>query len=62
MKKSRRFVSVKSKILLPVAILGLISVIIAFIGLSSVTTVQNTSKDISEKGLEATVLFDDSNL
>ena len=62
MKKSRRFVSVKSKILLPVAILGLISVIIAFIGLSSVTTVQNKSKDISEKGLEATVLLDDLNL
>ena len=62
MKKSRRFVSVKSKILLPVAILGLISVIIAFIGLSSVTTLQNKSKDISEKGLEATVLLDDLNL
>ena len=62
MKKSRRFVSVKSKILLPVAILGLISVIIAFIGLSSVTTVQNKSKDISEKGLEATILLDDLNL
>ena len=62
MKKKRRFVSVKSKILLPVAILGLISVIIAFIGLSSVTTVQNKSKDISEKGLEATVLLDDLNL
>lgn len=62
MKKRRRFVSVKSKILLPVAILGLISVIIAFIGLSSVTTVQNKSKDISEKGLEATVLLDDLNL
>ena len=62
MKKRRRFVSVKSKILLPVAILGLISVIIAFIGLSSVTTLQNKSKDISEKGLEATVLLDDLNL
>ena len=62
MKKSRRFVSVKSKILLPVAILGLISVIIAFIGLSSVTTLQNKSEDISEKGLEATVLLDDLNL
>lgn len=62
MKKRGRFVSVKSKILLPVAILGLISVIIAFIGLSSVTTVQNKSKDISEKGLEATVLLDDLNL
>ena len=62
MKKKRRFVSVKSKILLPVAILGLISVIIAFIGLSSVTTLQNKSKDISEKGLEATVLLDDLNL
>lgn len=62
MKKSRRFVSVKSKILLPVAILGLISIIIAFIGLSSVTTVQNKSKDISEKGLEATILLDDLNL
>ena len=62
MKKKRRFVSVKSKILLPVAILGLISVIIAFIGLSSVTALQNKSKDISEKGLEATVLLDDLNL
>ena len=62
MKKKRRFVSVKSKILLPVAILGLISVIIAFIGLSSVTTVQNKSKYISEKGLEATVLLDNLNL
>lgn len=62
MKKRGRFVSVKSKILLPVAILGLISVIIAFIGLSSVTTLQNKSKDISEKGLEATVLLDDLNL
>ncbi|MDY3887591.1 MAG: methyl-accepting chemotaxis protein [Agathobacter sp.] len=62
MKKRRRFVSVKSKILLPVAILGLISVIIAFIGLISVTTVQNKSKDISEKGLEATILLDDLNL
>ena len=62
MKKRGRLVSVKSKILLPVAILGLISVIIAFIGLSSVTTVQNKSKDISEKGLEATVLLDDLNL
>ncbi len=61
MKKKKRKSSIMAKLVTPVAILGLIAVLIAGEALYSMTAIQNESSEISQEGLRATICLDEIN-
>lgn len=54
--------SIMLKLILPVAVLGCIAILIAGVGLNSMTAVQQESSQISGEGVRATICMDEINL
>lgn len=60
--KKKRFISVASYIIIPVVILGLLSIVSAYISLAGLNSVNNTSEKIYGKQLENITVFDKINI
>lgn len=60
--KTKKKTSIIGKLMVPVALLGCISLIIAIVGISSMQAIQKESDQISGEGIRATICIDEINL